>query len=91
MTTYTPITMPRLSSAWNLIGWDDGRLRIAGGRAAYDAVSYDDSRGGKLVRLQRLDATNFGLRVVTRYVDPDTILVPADDDADVALRAWCSR
>jgi hypothetical protein len=62
-------------TAWDFIGFDgrDGLVRIVGGRATYEAVDYDSSRGGKLVRLSRLDTTR-GLHVVTRYVAPDTRL-----------------
>jgi hypothetical protein len=79
------------ATAWDLIGWDHGRLRIEGGRATYEAVGYDDSRGGRLVRLQRLAAEVGGLRVVTRYVDPDTVLVPADERAASELDDWKAR
>lgn len=62
--------------AWDLIGFDgtDGMVRIVGGRALYEAVDYDDSKGGKLVRLGRVDVTERGLKQVVRYVDPDTEL-----------------
>jgi hypothetical protein len=47
-------------------------VRIRGGRALYEAVGND---GGELVRLTRLAIGGpEGLRVVVRYVDPDTEL-----------------
>lgn len=58
-------------TAWAAIGWDDGPFRIKGGRAIYEAVSYNYNR--RLVKLARLD-TEHGIREVKRYVDPDTIL-----------------
>lgn len=67
-----------MQTAWDLIGfggdWDGfpASVRIDGGRTLYEAVDYDDSRGGKLVRLSRL--TN-DMRQINRYVDPDTKLV----------------
>lgn len=65
-----------MTTAWDLIGFDgtSGMVRVVGGRALYEAVDYQDSRGGKLVRLSRLDVTAGGLRQVDRYVDPDTPL-----------------
>lgn len=70
-----------IGTAWSFIGFDpvddDGReifLRIKGGRALYEEVHYDDGRGGKLVRLGRLDVIGEGLHPVVRYVDPDTIM-----------------
>ena len=68
-------------TAWDLIGWDDGKLRIPAGRLTYDAVVFNDTTHGHRVRLDRLDVGANGIRVVNRYVDPDTLLVPADDDA----------
>lgn len=79
MTTYT---------AWDLIGFPDCAdpasgdytsdfcgcyVRIVGGRALYDSVSFEDSTPGDKVRLWRLDSVD-GLHVVQRYVDPDTML-----------------
>lgn len=62
-TTYT---------AWDLIGYDgDLWLRIVGGRTLYEAAVFNDTTHGHRVRLDRLDTKN-GLRVVNRYVDPDT-------------------
>ena len=74
-TTHTPRT------AWALIGWDDGAIKIASGRVTYDAVAFNDSTPGDRVRLDRIVVRDGGLAVVNRYVDADTLLVPADDDA----------
>lgn len=75
-----------MTTAWDLIGWDNGLLRIRGGRAVYEAVTYIDGR--RLVRLERIAPTDGKLRVVTRYVDPDTELEAADDMAAAALAWW---
>jgi len=58
-------------TAWDLIGFDGG-FRVDGGRVQWEAADYDDSRGGRLVRLTRLVVDRDGLHVRTRYVDPDT-------------------
>jgi len=63
-------------TAWELIGWDNGRVRIVGGRATYEAVMIRD--GGDAVRLARLEVGPEGLRQLNRYVNPDTLLEPAD-------------
>ena len=77
----TGASAPR--TAWSLIGWDDGEVRIQGGRAVYDAVSYWDDTPGDQVSLQRIDVAADGrLRVVRWYVDPDTLLVPASPMAE---------
>jgi hypothetical protein len=62
-TTYT---------AWDLIGYDGPLwLQIVGGRTLYDQAVFNDNTSGHRVRLDRLDTAD-GLRVVNRYVDPDT-------------------
>lgn len=89
----------RRATAWDLIGWDDGLLRIAGGRAVYEAVSYHDSGRTDRVRLSRIAMVPAaemadglpGLRQVNRYVDADTELVPVDDQAVEALAGWWDR
>jgi hypothetical protein len=60
-------------TAWAAIGWDDGPFRIKGGRTKYEAVMYNCANNGRLVKLARLD-TKHGIREVSRYVEPDTIL-----------------
>lgn len=71
-------------TAWDLIGFAaaDRRVRIKGGRALYDLVAFNDDTPGTQVCLSRLDVGPRGLRAVTRYVDPDTLLdiIPDDDD-----------
>jgi hypothetical protein len=58
-------------TAWDIIGFD-GAFRVAGGRVDWEAADYDDSRGGRLVRLTRLVVDAHGLGQRTRYVHPDT-------------------
>lgn len=60
-------------TAWAAIGWDDGPFRIKGGRTKYEAVMYNAHNNGRLVKLARLD-TKHGVREVSRYVEPDTVL-----------------
>lgn len=57
-----------------MIGWDDGKFRIKGGSACYEAVMYNASRNGNLVKLARLEVSNGRVREVSRYVLPDTVL-----------------
>ena len=76
-----------VARAWWMIGWDDGKFRIVGERAMYEAVMYKD--GGDKIKLARLD-TAVGLKEVSRYVDPNTMLVFKAEDfkkwkADVAI------
>lgn len=78
-----PACEPR--TAWDLIGWDDGAVRVVGGRVDWEAV---DNFGGWQVRLQRLVPSGDRLRVLTRYVDADTKLVPADDMARARWADW---
>jgi hypothetical protein len=83
-------------TAWDLIGFDgfdethwpdDGEhqpawVRVKGGRALYEAVMYLDSTPGTQVKLARLDtAPTGGLREVSRYVDPDTLLELVEEGA----------
>lgn len=72
-----------MNTAWDFIGFDGtgGHVRIVGGRTLYEAVDYNDSRGGKLVRLARLEVEAWGLHQVNRYVDPDTPLEFVPDEA----------
>lgn len=66
-----------VSTAWDLIGFDgsDGKsVRVVGGRTLYEAVVYNDLTPGYNVRLDRLKLGRRGMRVVNRYVDPDTLL-----------------
>lgn len=49
-------------------------VRIKGGRTLYESVVFNDDTRGDRVRLDRLVAEQDGLRVVNRYVDPDTEL-----------------
>lgn len=63
-----------IKTAWELIGWDDGLVRIVGGRATYEAVMYDCERDGRCVKLAKLKAEQGGIREIKRYVEPDTRL-----------------
>lgn len=63
-----------IQTAWELIGWDDGLVRIVGGRATYEAVMYDCERDGRCVKLAKLKAEHGGIREIKRYVAPDTRL-----------------
>lgn len=71
----------RTATAWDSIGFDDGRFRVRGGRTKYEAVTYNCATGGRMVKLSRLkilprqeDRLFSGLREVVRYVEPDTVL-----------------
>lgn len=69
----------RTSTAWKEIGWDNGPLRIKGGRAIYQAVMHNcataRSDNVKLARLGEYHgATCQGLREVCQYVGPDVVL-----------------
>lgn len=65
----------RTATAWDSIGWDDGLFRIKGGRTTYEAVAYDCERNAENVRLERIEVMeNMKLRIVRRYVRPDTVL-----------------
>jgi len=70
---------PREATAWDSIGWDDGRFRIKGGRTYYEAVIFNCGTRGDQVKLAKLEVVETGngprLKEVRRYVDPDTILV----------------
>lgn len=83
--------MSSATTAWNLIGWDDGLLRIKGGRAVYEAVIFYEDTRGDCVKLARLEATSDGIRQVSRYIDPDTELEPVNEEAANALRDWANR
>ena len=71
----TDYTAGQTLTAWECIGFDQPGLylRVAGGRALYEAAIYYDDTPGEHVKLVRLD-TQDGVRQVQRYVDPDTIL-----------------
>ena len=70
-------------TAWELIG-HEGRFRLPGGRAVYEAVMYDEaSARGTRPRLARLE-TRGGLRQVNRWVDPDQLIEVIDDDTPEA-------
>lgn len=69
-------------TAWDLIGWDDGLIRAKGGRAVYEAVMFYDNTPGDKVKLARLKRSgDLRIRQISRYVDPDTELEPADEQA----------
>lgn len=57
--------------ACELIG-SEGRYRLPGGRAEYEAVMYDEATArGSRPRLARLEVTADGIRQVNRWVDWD--------------------
>lgn len=60
-------------TAWEAIGTPH-LVKVYGGRTVYENVHYDDSRGGRTVRLDRIEPAGDRLRVVNRYVHPDTVL-----------------
>lgn len=76
-----------MPTAWDLIGFDgsEGLVRIKGGRTLYEAVDYNDARGGQTVKLARLVTVIHNgqprLRQINRYVDPDTELEVIPDNA----------
>jgi hypothetical protein len=58
--------------AFDLIGYDgDQYIRVVGGRTLYESVLVRDGYIDGNVRLVRID-TNYGIRQINRYVDPDT-------------------
>lgn len=60
-------------TAWELIGFDGSCRTLPAGRTIWESVDYDDSRGGSMVKLSRLEVMpGMKLRQVTRYVHPDT-------------------
>jgi hypothetical protein len=67
------VTALRRAFAWDLIGFDGACRTLPNGRAVWEAVDYDDSRtpARRKVKLSRLVVDEYGLRQVTRYVDPD--------------------
>lgn len=71
----------KTATAWESIGFDEGKFRIKGGRALYEAVMYNCVNNARMVKLARLKicAPNHPggiptVREVSRYVEPDTIL-----------------
>lgn len=65
----------RESTAWDLIGWDDGPIRIKGGTALYEAVLYNCANNAQNVKLARLEIPEpMKVREVSRYVTPETII-----------------
>ncbi len=63
-----------IMTAWELIGFD-GLVRIKGGRAVYDAVTYYDDTPGEMVKLSRLETSDEkGIYQVNRWVRPETEL-----------------
>ena len=73
MIQLTPLaTLP----AWKLIGWDDGFIRIKGGRTMYESC---DGSGGKNVLLQRLDCTGDWPKSIRRYISADAMIDVMED------------
>lgn len=72
-----PWRVTREAKAWDCIGYD-GTFRIKGGRACYDAISYNCSRNPSTVLLSRLGnyhgTTSRGIRQYNRRVGLDTML-----------------
>lgn len=66
------MTPLRVVPAWKLIGWDNGNIRIVGGRTLYQ--SCDGHAEGDNVLLQRLDTSGKWPRAVRRYVPADTMI-----------------
>lgn len=64
----------RSNTAWSLIGWDDGPIRIKGGRTIYEAVMFSDGGRQKMVLLAYLVPTERGIKQVNRYVPIDTVI-----------------
>jgi hypothetical protein len=69
-----------IKTAWELVGWDNGLVKIVGGRTTYEAVMYNDPTGGRLVKLAKLVGEERGVREVKRYVEPETKLVIVSKD-----------
>ena len=77
----------REATAWDLIGWDDGLIRLRGGRALYEAVMYNCARDGRCVKIARLEADTQAdgrpcVREVSRYVDPTTVVEVMEEHAE---------
>lgn len=62
--------------AWKLIGWDDGLIRIQGGRTMYESC---DGSGGKNVLLQRLDCSGVWPKAVRRWIPSETMIEVMED------------
>lgn len=61
-------------TAWDVIG-SERLVKIKGGRSVYENAYYSDERGADNVRLDRIKVEPQGLRVINRYVDPDTEII----------------
>ena len=72
----------KTATAWELIGWDDGNIRIKGGKAIYQAVMYNCENEGDCVKLCRLEGRSDGIVEVKRYVKPDTIIEILEGNLD---------
>lgn len=71
----------REATAWDLIGWDNGKIRIKNGRVLYEAVIYNSQFGGNKVKLARLEVTSDNkIKEVSRWVDPDTLIEVLAED-----------
>ncbi len=74
------------ATAMESVGWDDGKFKILGGRTEYEAVFYDCERNPSNVRLERIEVLdNMKLKIVRRYVHPDTILEFLSHDHEETL------
>jgi len=58
-------------TVWARIGVDEP-FKVKGGRVWWDYAHYDAGRNGRMVRLDRIVTTGRGLRILHRYVSPDT-------------------
>lgn len=85
------------AKAWDMIGWDDGKFVLAGGRTKYDYVGYNAGKNGRMVKLAYLKmpekqelgkSLTHGIRQISRFVEPDTVLYFEDDKA---FNAYCEE
>lgn len=75
-----PLTAHDLAADWKAWRGANG-FRVARGSVVWETAEYPERPGGNdmtRVRIQRLEATasaSTGIRVFTRYVDPDTRVI----------------
>lgn len=67
-------------AAWEAIGFDNGKFKIAGGNTYYESVMFNCSGRQEKVLLAKLKAEGNSLRQINRYVDADTLLEFEDKD-----------
>lgn len=75
--TAQPLTAHDLAASWESWNGANG-FRVARGSKVWETAEYLEGGSMERVRIQRLEATesaSTGIRVFTRYVDPDTRVI----------------